>query len=237
MLREVKVGESSRLLTLLTERHGIITVHSRGSLNPRNKLFSASALFCYSEWVLREGRKYYWADEATPIEVFFGLRQDLTALSLATYMAELLMILQPTGAEGERLLTLALRGFWLLAENKRPPGLIKTGFEMRALAESGFLPGLLACENCGKYEDETVFFDVKMGLFYCQDCSPQTGNLSLSMLTAMRHIALSDIDKVYDFTLKDEALAHLGRVVEQYLLFHLDRSPRSLAFLKSNMNE
>lgn len=235
MLREVKVGESSRLLTLLTAGHGIITVQARGSLNPKNKLFSASGLFCYSEWVLREGRKYYWADEATPIEVFFGLRQELTALSLATYIAELLMILQPTGAEGARLLQLALRGFWLLAEGKRSPALVKTGFEMRAMAESGFLPSLIACENCGKYEDQRVYFDVKMGVFYCQDCSPQSGNMSLSMLTAMRYIVLSELEKVYDFTLNEETLAQLGRIVEQYVLFHLDRAPKSLGFLNSNL--
>ena len=49
VLREVKVGESDRILTILTPEHGLISASAKGSLRLKSKLFSACGLFCYSE--------------------------------------------------------------------------------------------------------------------------------------------------------------------------------------------
>ena len=41
VLREVKVGESDRILTILTPEHGLISASAKGSLRLKSKLFSA----------------------------------------------------------------------------------------------------------------------------------------------------------------------------------------------------
>ena len=48
VLRQVKVGEADQILTLLTPDLGVVSASARGSLRPKNKLFSACGLFCYS---------------------------------------------------------------------------------------------------------------------------------------------------------------------------------------------
>lgn len=236
VLRETKVGESSRLLTLFTCEHGVVTGQARGSLNPKSKLFSASGQFSYSEFVMREGRKYYWIDEATPIELFFGLRNQLEALSLASYLTELVEILSPHGREAEPVMQLLLRSMYLLAEDKRPAPLVKAVFELRALADSGFMPDLLACEDCGAYDGEGFLFDTRLGTLLCAGCAAQKGlhgNLTAGALSALRHIVLSPGEKIFSFTVGGDSLDALYRIAEQYLLFHLERPPRSLAFLKT----
>lgn len=235
VLREVKTGETSRILTLLTSRHGILSASAKGSMSPKNKLFSASGLFCYSEWILREGRSTYFIDEAAPIEVFFGLRESLEALAVATYLAELLQILSPTGEEGGRLLLLALRSLYRMSEGKTDPALVKAVFEMRSLAEAGFYPDLEACSRCGATEGLSLF-DERQGEIVCENCRQKMenpANLTQGALAALRHIVDSDAGKEYSFTLQGESLAALEQTAECFALSHLDYPPKSLAFLKT----
>ncbi len=236
VLREVKIGESSRILTLLTAGHGIVSVSAKGSLNPKNKLFSASGLYGYSEWVLREGRKVWFVDEASSIELFFGLREDVQSLFLAAYMAELAQIFSPMGEEAGRLLRLTLNSLYLLSRQKRSPAFVKAVYEMRTLSESGFLPELLACEECGLYEGGPFAFLPANGALLCSACAQKREipcNLSEAALAALRHIVYSDDDKLYNFTLTDEGVNCLGRAVQQYLLYHLHAVPKSLQPLQT----
>lgn len=235
VLREVKTGETSRILTLLTARHGVLSASARGSMSPKSKLFSASGLFCYSEWTLREGRSTHFIDEAAPIEVFFGLRQSLEALSVATYLAELLQILSPTGEEGGRLLLLALRSLYRMSEGRADPALVKAVFEMRSLSEAGFYPDLAACARCGREED-ILLFDERQGEVLCEACRKETenpANLTSGALNALRHIVDSEAGKEYSFTLGGESLLALERTAERFALSHLDYPPKSLDFLKT----
>ncbi len=236
VLREVKVGESTRLLTLLTQNHGVLSVSAKGSLNPKSKLFSASGLFCYAEWVLREGRTTFFAEEAAPIEVFFGLREDIGRIATASYLAELALVLSPAPNESAPLLRLVLNALYALAQGMQPPELVKPVFEVRALSDSGFLPNLVGCAECAKYDGEPFYFDAAQGELLCADCAGQAGkepNLSPGALAALRHAALADEDKLFKFTLGARSAAEFSAVAEEFTLYHLDYPPKSLAFLKS----
>lgn len=236
VLREVKTGESDRILTILTPAHGVISAAAKGSLRPKNKLFSGTGLFGYSDFQLFEGRTMYHVNEASSIEVFFGLREDIDSLALATYMAELLQILSPTGEEAEKLLQLTLNSFYVLAGKKQTPGFVKAVFELRSLSEAGFMPDLLCCEDCGKYEDALFYFDVRHGGLLCSSCAEKhrlIPNLDAASLAAFRHIVLADARRIFSFTLKGNSLGLLQRIAEEYVLCNLDYPPKSLEFYKT----
>lgn len=236
VLREVKTGESDRILTLLTPGHGIVSVMAKGSMKPKSRLFSASGLFSYSEWTLREGKNMYWADEAAPIEVFFGLRQDIESIALASYIAEILQILSPTGEEAEALLRLALNCLFLLAEKTKTPACVKAVFEMRALSRAGFAPDLYACAGCGEEEAPQYFFDVAAGEILCDACAGRKNlvpNLDGAVLKALRHITGAPPDRVFAFRLSAASMDALARVAEEFTLYHLDYPPKSLGFYQS----
>lgn len=243
VLKQVKLREADQILTLMTPNHGVISASARGSLRPNNKLFSASGLYCYSEWTLHEGKTMYSVDDAMPVEVFFGLRQSIEAVSTASYIAEMLLILSATGQEAARLLRLALNCLHFLSveatgngESLMPPELVKAVFELRALAESGYMPDLLACEDCGAYEADAMYFDPNNGSLLCGRCAAAHGlqpNLNLAALAALRHIVLSEDERVFAFALSGHSLDMLRHVAEQFVLFHLDYPPKTLAFLKS----
>lgn len=235
VLREVKTGESDKILSVLTPEYGIISASAKGSLRPKNKLFSGCSLFCYSEFTLFEGRTMYSVNEAAPIEVFFDVRQNVESVALAVYMAELVQILTPTGEEAKRLLQLLLNSLYMLCKGAAAP-FVKPVFELRAMSESGFMPDVLACDECGRYDGVWFRLGPHHGTLLCSACAEKKGrevNLDPSALAALRHVVLSDANKVYAFALKGNSQGLLMQAAEEFVLCHLDYPPKSLDFLKN----
>lgn len=236
VLREVKVGESDRILTILTPEHGLLSCTAKGSLRLKSKLFSACGLFCYSEFTLFAGRSLYRVDDAQVKNVFHGLADRLDAMALAMYMAEIVLLLSPSGAEGDVLLRLLLNSLYLLSEKHAPPRKVKTMFELRAMGEAGFRPNVLACRGCGRYDGGPFCFDLREGDLLCGDCAARQGlapNLDEPALTALRHVLLVEDKKVFNFQIPPKSLALLGAVAEQYACRQLDKPPKTLEFLQT----
>jgi len=236
VLREVKTGESDRILTILTPEFGVISAAAKGSQRLKNKLFAATGLFCYSEFVLFAGKTMYTVDEATPIEVFFGLRESVEGMSLAMYLAELMGTLAPEGEEAAVQLRLLLNSLALICRGKRDLRQIKVVCELRALSQAGYMPDLVACADCGCYESGAFAFDLQQGTLLCADCAARrqkTLNLSCAGLAAMRHILYSEDDKIFNFTLEDDALRQLSQLMTAYTVQQLDHPFRSLDFLQT----
>ena len=97
VLREVKTGESDRILTILTRDQGVVSAAAKHSLRLKNKLSAATGLLCWSDFTLFSGKTMYTVDEASAKKIFFELRSTMEGLSLALYMAELTGLLAPEG--------------------------------------------------------------------------------------------------------------------------------------------
>lgn len=235
VLRATKTGEADQILSILTP-DGIVSAAAKGSLRLKNKLFSACGLFCYSEFTLFEGKTMYAVDEASVKNVFFGLHQDITAMSLAMYCAEIAATLSPAGEEAAEQLKLLLNTFFVLSERKKEPKLVKAVYELRTLSQVGFLPDLVACTDCARYEGGPFCFDVGGARIFCADCAAKRGlpvNLSPAALSAMRHIVFSEDKKVFSFTVGPEALEQLSLAVGQYTAVCLDKPMKTLSFLET----
>ena len=195
VLREVKFRESDRMLTILTPQ-GVVSASAKGSLRLKSKLFSACGLFCYSDFTFFEGRSgSYSVDEAQVKEVFFGLRSSVEGLALAMYLAELAATLQPTGAEAAGILRLLLNTLYLLSETKKDPRQIRAVAELRLLSLAGYMPNIVMCADCGRYEGGGFHLDVQGGQLLCADCAAAKGlqpNLNAAALAALRHVLLSE---------------------------------------------
>ena len=59
VLRATKTGEADRVLSVLTPA-GIVSAIAKGSLRLKNRLHSATGLFCYSEFTLLRGKPCIW---------------------------------------------------------------------------------------------------------------------------------------------------------------------------------
>ena len=230
------MGEADQILTLLTPDRGVISASAKGSLRLKNKLFSACGLFCYSEFTLTIGRNSNFVDNAAVKKVFYGLSRSVEGMALAVYLSEAAIVLSPEPPEAAQLLRLTLNTLYMISEGKRPLRQLKAIYEMRAVCLAGYMPRILACDACGRYDGMDFYLDTAEGGLLCAECAAKAGkkvNLDPGALYALRHICLAEDDKLFNFTLSETSTKRLGAVCEQYLLTNLDHGLKSLDFLKT----
>lgn len=234
VIREQTVGESDRLVTLLTADYGLVKAFVRRAKNIKSNNVSATSLFAYSEFTLYRSREAYVVDNAVANEVFFDLRKDINSLSLAQYFVQLAYFLCAEEQPAPDTLRLLLNALHLLCKGKKSHKLIKSVVELRMLALGGYMPNLLACYRCGTYESEVMYFDVQEGCIYCKDCFRNNAlTAPLGVITAMRYICLSDLGKVFSFNIGEENMNILSDITEKYTLSRIDGRLTTLDFYKA----
>lgn len=70
VIKEQTIGESDRLITLLSAEHGLIRAFVRRAKLAKSRSASATSLFAYGDFSLYRGKDAYTVDDVTPIEVF-----------------------------------------------------------------------------------------------------------------------------------------------------------------------
>ncbi|MBQ7005761.1 MAG: DNA repair protein RecO [Clostridia bacterium] len=236
VIREQNTGDQDRLITVLTKEKGIIKAFVNGGRNPKNKNVSSTGLLCYSDFSVEKTKKdVCFIKEATSKKVFFSLRQDITVLSLAQYLAELVYELAPREEEAGEFLPLMLNSLHLLSKGEKDRGLIKTVAELRMLSLSGYMPQLVSCKKCGVFESEKMYLDILTGELFCENCrtAGRLYEMNAGMVRAMRHICLSEPSKIFSFSLPEPSLVALGEISEKYLLGITNRRFKTLSFYKT----
>lgn len=232
VLRETETKESDKILTLLTAERGKLSVIARGARR-KNCKFSASAQsLAWSEWTLYQRGQWYYAIEGATLALFDGLRNDLEAMALGFYFAELTEAVTAEEVPAEELLRHILNGLYALASLHKPPALAKAAFELKLLCLAGYEPLADACAVCGREEPEEPRLDVVQGVVRCGGCGGNGRCLPLcrDSLAALRHIVYGDPKRLYSFQLGEEALGRLSAAAEGFLSAQLERGFQTLEF-------
>ncbi len=237
IIREQSVGESDRLVTLLSGDLGIIKAFVKRAKVLKNSLNAATSLFAYCNFTIYKNKTSYNISSAEIIEIFFDLRRDIETLSLAQYIAQMSTELVAAEQKNDEMLSLVLNSLYLLCKGNRKTMQIKAAFEIKALSLAGYMPSLVACENCGAYESDNMYFDISEGTLYCQNCAkPQFMRLTLPVVKALRLICFGEKNKMFSFSLSDSDLRLLANVAEKYTLSTIDHKMGTLDFYKGISN-
>ena len=145
VLRTTEYKETDRILTVLTAEDGLLTLKARGVRSNRSKLKGACQLLTYAEFTVSEARGFRFISEATAIEMFAGLRNDIVLLALGSYFAQLAEVLSQEDAASPALLSLILNALYALSKLQKPPRLVKAATELRLAAIAGYQPELSGC--------------------------------------------------------------------------------------------
>jgi len=236
VLRSVDTKESDKILTVLTADMGKITVVAKGARSRRSKVTAATQLLAYSELVLSESHGWQYLSEATTIELFAGVQQDVELLSLASYFAELTEAVSYEEGEAGEILSLLLNALYALGTLKKPPELVRAAFEMKLMALIGFEPLLDDCAYCGETNPAQPMLDLTGGVLHCQSCGMGPGRsaqLTGGTLAAMRHVLYGDPKRLYSFTLEPTDQQHFTRAAERYVSAMTEREFKTLDFYRS----
>lgn len=236
VLRVTDYNDKDALLTLLTRRHGKLTVKARGLRRKNSPLTAPCQLLAYGEFTLFEYRGQYTINEAHSIELFTALRGDLNKLSLGTYFAQAAEVLSQEDLPSPELQSLLLNCLFALSKLDLPERLVKAVFELRSACLSGYTPDLFGCHICGCQTPER--FDLSAGQLECRNCRSADSNgirmpVNPSVLEAMRYICLCDPKKLFSFQIGEETMEKLADLTEAYLTTQLERGFSTLDFYKS----
>ena len=237
VIKVTDTGESDRLVTILTRDCGVIRAFANGAKKLKSRFQSATQPMSFSRFSLYQNRDSYTIDSAQGIALFFGLREDITLLSLAQYLCELTAF----AAAGERddscaqLLRLLLNSLHLLAKQKKTTLVVKAVTEFKLLCLCGYMPDLTACAVCKspQLDGDFVRWDLNGGTLHCASCGGGGVQIGMGVLAALRHICAAPLEKCYSFTLPEPSLRALGEATEQYSRSQLQQDFATLAFYKA----
>lgn len=239
VIKEMNKGENDRFVVLLTREYGILKAYVPGAKSIKSKRSSATALLTYSDFAISRKGEFYRITEAQSISSFFTTGLDIDILSLAQYFCELSSIFVEQMTPNEEFLRLILNSLHFLTKEKKYPPLIKAITEFRIAVISGYMPNLLACKECGKFEDDIMFFNMEDGSLSCKECTENFDSLiplDRTALSALRHIAFSEFGKLYSFSVPEKNAEILSKITERYLTLKTDYRFSTLDFYNSVIN-
>ena len=236
VLRVTDYNDRDAILSVLSRNHGKLTVKARGLRRKNSPLIASSQLLAFAEFTLFEYRSQYTINEAHSIELFQGLRRDLTKLSLGTYFAQAAELISQEDLPNPELQSLVLNCLYALDKLEISQELIKAVFELRCACLAGYTPDLYGCHVCGSQSPDV--FDLSSGHLECKTCRSQLSMgirlpVTPALLDAMRYICFCEPKKLFSFRVGTDTLKMLSDLTEAYLLTQLEQGFSTLDFYKS----
>lgn len=239
VIKEMNVGESDRLVTLLTRDSGIVKAFAAGAKNIKSKKGAATSLLTYSSFTVLNKKGTNRIYEAVPIAQFFSMGEDVETLALSQYFCELGLVFGTENSPNEELLRLLLNSLHFITKEKRSLQIIKAITELRIAVLCGYSPNLVACEGCGCFEADIMYFNLSDGSLTCENCNPQKQGVVIdkTLLSAMRHIVYSPFNKLYSFDIPEISAKALSDITERFISLQTDYRFKTLDFYTSIKRE
>ncbi|MEW6246172.1 MAG: DNA repair protein RecO [Nitrospirota bacterium] len=172
-LRSRKWGEADRIVTFYTLRLGKVRGIARGARRLKSRFGAALEPFVSCDLNLFEkaGDSLFRISQVDMREPFTKLREDLTRMSAAARMVNLVAAITPEGDPEPRIFDTLADGLRSLEDSRDAP-LTALLFQIRLLGLTGFKPQLDQCSACGntRLAGEPQFSPTSGGLI-CSLCA------------------------------------------------------------------
>lgn len=175
VLRTFRMGETSKLVTLYSEKHGKLKIVAKGARKPKSKfggcleVTNEIQVVCY----LRDDRDLQTLSDAEVVRTHPQLLTDLTRLAYAGAASEMLDRLTIEHEPNERLyacLVGILAGLEEVASMQLES--LFWYFQLRVAGALGYRPELVSCANCGNpLQADASWFSPALGGGVCHSCS------------------------------------------------------------------
>jgi DNA repair protein RecO (recombination protein O) len=234
VLRVQKLGESDRIITLFTRRHGRIRAVAKGVRRTTSRFGARLEPFGHVDLQFAApsgtpgGGGLHAISQVEGLDLFGGkLVGDYPRYTAASAVAETAERLTPVEQEPSlRLYLLTLGALRALAVAEHASTLVLDAYLMRAMGVAGWAPALAQCAVCGT-PGQHRGFSVPAGGLVCPDCRPpgaaHPAPATLDLMAAL----MSGDWRVADAS-APPARRECSGLVAAHLQWHLERGLRSL---------
>ncbi|MGP3536595.1 DNA repair protein RecO [Microbacterium sp. RD1] len=230
VLRTHKLGEADRIVTMLGRRTGKIRAVAKGVRRTSSRFGSRLEPFMVADVLLYQGRSLDIVQQAESLGAYGAdIVVHYDRYTSASAMVETADRLNEAEATPQQYLLL-VGGLRALARGEHAARSVLDSYLLRAMALSGWAPGLEGCARCGAAGEHDAFV-AQLGGMVCVNCAP-AGSARVATPTASLLRALIRGD--WDLVDSADAAASAGAsgLIAAYAQWHLERGIRSLAHVE-----
>lgn len=173
VLRQHKLGEADRIITLLTRRHGLVRAVAKGVRRTKSKFGARLEPFAHIDVQLYPGRNLDIVTQVQTVDAFAtDIVDDYGRYTTACAILETAERLAgEERAPAMQLHRLTVGALGAIAQHQRAPELILDAFLLRAMGYAGWAPALDECARCAVPGPHRAFH-VAAGGAVCVHCRP-----------------------------------------------------------------
>jgi DNA repair protein RecO (recombination protein O) len=231
VLRVIPFRDTSRILTVYTAEHGLVSLLAKGVRGPKPRFGAALELFSVIDLVYyhKESRELQLLSQAMLLESHLGLGGH--PLRFAYGMAVLEFLLKALSAPEPpgRIYPLSLRTLEVLETSSLPalPALFRM-FELKAISFLGHRPEFYQCVECGETVGERTGegFSPRMGGVVCAGCRervPDALGFEPPVLALLKDLLTGTLAAIAESPPPPVLTAAAARILEAFLQVHLER--------------
>lgn len=251
------IGEYDRRIVLLTKEKGKISAFAKGVRRPTAMLAGCSQPFVFGKFTLYEGRNSYTLQAAEVENYFAELRNDLESVYYGVYFCEFAESVTREGLPAKEELKVLYRSLGALLKKSIGAKLVRAVFELKMLSVGGISPQVYECVKCRKKENLSCF-SAKSGGCICKVCADKLWEAEMQMqepgsdmsagtgltvgehyvpvsgstLYTMQYILATPIESLYTFTVSEDVLWQLTKILKEFVGVHIGREFKSLEMLE-----
>ncbi len=234
VLRSFNIGDQDKLVVLFSREKGLLRGVAKGARKFGNRFgsslepMSLVKAFYYE----KERSDLVTISQADLIESFFEVQGDFQSACTLSYFAELVEEFFPSRAKEDivfRLLCSVLQAI----KAKGDLRILGRYFEAWFLQINGLLPDFRRCRKCRKRLTEGGWLSPRMDGVYCEPCAPLKKEAVPKEFFPFLVWARENAPPTEGGpSCSAGQLEAIGRTLQSIIIYHLEREPRSLHFLK-----
>jgi DNA repair protein RecO (recombination protein O) len=171
VLRTYKLGETDRIVNLLTQGRGKVRAVAKGVRRPGSRFGGRLEPYSHVDLQLYEGRNLDTINQAELLAPHAAVRADDRLSAAAAAMCELTDQIAQEGERDNALFLLLRAGLQTLAAQPEHPAVFVDAFLLRAASIAGFHVFAGSCAICRR-PGPHAFLSVKVGGTLCPDHAP-----------------------------------------------------------------
>jgi DNA repair protein RecO (recombination protein O) len=236
VLRSFNVGDQDKIVVFFSRDKGLLRGIAKGARKFGNRFgsslepMSLVRIFYYE----KERKDLVTVNQCDLMESFFDVYRDYRTTCTLSYFVELIEEFFPARAGEDVLFRLFLSTLQAI-KDKGDLDLVSRYFEAWFLRISGLLPDFRRCKKCRKRLAAGGWLSPKMDGVYCAGCAPEKKEAtSPEVILFLDWVKKNPPVKKDDLPLAPGQLAAVGKTLQSLIIFHLEKEPKSLHFLKNS---
>ena len=232
VLRQHKLGEADRIVTLLTCDHGLVRAVAKGVRRTRSKFGAKLEPFSHIDVQLHPGRNL---DIVTQVVALDAFATDIVG-DYGRYTTACAILETAERLAGEErapmpsLQKLTVGALRAVADGTRSRELLLDAYLLRAMGIAGWAPALTECARCAAPGPHRAFH-IAAGGSVCVHCRP-SGAVTPPQAVLDLMAALHDGDWDHAQSAQSSHRSQASGLVAAHLQWHLERQLRTLPLVE-----